>query len=310
MKVSLAGGVIGALIVVNAAAFVAVDQHFQVSADASPAPATSGIPAAASSTTDTSTPPASSSSTGSQTPSQTTSLATDDVSSPGVSVIAASGKRGWRAVNSGACGANSSVTVQATEDSGRTWTTKAEAPAGAMQSISLSGSGRLQLSGQTTGDCSHAVWLLTGDTWSKSSSASWLPAGARSGKVVHGSSTRQACDRGWVIDLAVAGDTADVLCSTGEVRAIPADGSAKTIYQSADALSIGTTGDNTLIVARTASGCDGVQLAKVSQGSAQPITCVAGATKAVDLTFAGDNGWLVAAHNTWTGTSTGDWSKS
>lgn len=306
MKMSLVGGAIGALVLVNAGAFAAVHQHFQV-----PAASASAAPA---SPTPSATNPGASPGTPTGAPSRSAPAsskpAADVVNALGVSVIAADGQRAWRAVNSGECSANSSVTVQQTQDGGRTWTTKAAAPAGAMQNISLSGSGRLQLSGQTSGDCSPAVWLLDGDTWSKSSSASWLPAGARSGQVAHGSSTLKACDRGWVIDLAVAGDTADVLCSTGEVRAVPPSGSPKTIYQSADALSIGTTGDNTLVVARTSKGCDGVQLATVEKGSAQPITCVQGASKATDLTFAGDNGWLVAAHNTWTGGVTGDWSKS
>ncbi|MGN6413369.1 hypothetical protein [Flexivirga sp.] len=310
MKMSLVGGAIGALVLVNAGAFAAVHQHFQVPA-ATASAATASLTPSPSTSNDTMTTPATGTPTGaSPAGSASASMKVDAVDPLAVSVIAANGQRAWRAVNSGECSANSSVTVQQTQDGGRTWTTKAAAPAGAMQSISLSGSGRLQLSGQTSGDCSHAVWLLTGDTWSTSSSASWLPAGARSAKVLHGSSTRQACDRGWVIDLAVAGDTADVLCSTGEVRAIPTSGSPKTIYQSADALSIATTGGNTLVVARTAKGCDGVQLVTVAKGSAQPITCVQGASTATDLTFAGDNGWLVAAHNTWTGGVTGDWSKS
>lgn len=80
------------------------------------------------------------------------------------------------------------------------------------------------------------------------------------------------------------GDTADVLCSDGAVRTVAGDGKVTTAYQRAGLIAIGMTGDNTLVVARTVSGCDGVEMDKVSDGSAHRITCVKGASTAVDLT--------------------------
>lgn len=303
MKVSLVGGAIGALVLVNAAAFVAVDQHFQVTADASPMASSSEVSA----------PPSTASSAVTSAATATTATATaasGPVRSPGVFVTAVTADRGWRAFNSGGC--NGSVQVQATQDGGRTWSTVAKPPAGAADAIGIDGSGHLQLSGQASQGCAQQSWSLgTAGSWYTSTAASWAPKDAQSSAVIHGGKQQKACASGSVIDIATAGNAADVLCSDGTVRSVSADGKAQTVYQGSGLISIGTTSDNTLVVARSASGCDGVQLDKVVKGgSAQQVTCVKGASKAVDLTFAGDNGWLVAAHNTWTGTATGAWSKS
>ncbi|MFC6705754.1 hypothetical protein [Flexivirga alba] len=301
MKLSLAGGVVGVLVVVNAAAFVAVEQHFQVATGQVAAGPSSAQPAAAD---------VGASSPSANVPAKsTTPPVVAHLGAPSVVVTAVNATRAWRAANSGGCAG--SVQVQATKDGGVTWTTLAASPAGTADGIGIDGNGHLQLSGQAANGCTHNVWTLDTGAWSASTSpASWAPAGAQSPDVIHNGHRAKACDAGSVIDLAVAGDTADVLCSTGAVRAVPAGGAAKTIYQSADALSIGTTKDNSLVVAQTEEGCDGVELATVSGGSAKKITCVQGASKAVDLTFAGNHGWLVAAHNTWTGGTSGDWSKS
>lgn len=297
MKISLVGGIIGALVLINAGTLVAVDRHFQVAAvPSSTQPVGTNAAPSPNITAATASPVA-------------TAAAGGPVSSPGVFVTAVSADRAWRASNSGGCGGT--VQVQATQDGGRTWTTLAKPPAGAATAIGIDGTGHLQLSGQASDGCRQQTWSLsTGGSWYAAGAASWAPEGVTSSDVIHAGKRLRACAAGSVIDIATAGDHVDVLCSNGTVRAVSAKGPAATVYQSPGLLSIGTTSDDSLVVARSMSGCDGVELDKVVGKAAHRLTCVKGASKAVDLTFAGDHGWLVAAHNTWTGAATGNWSKS
>lgn len=302
MKISFVGGAIGALVLVNAAAFVAVEQHFQVSAVASPVASGSAS----------STAPSTASPAATTNPAKTTAATesvADTVRSPGVFVTAANADRAWRAVNSGGC--DGSVQVQTTQDGGRTWSGLAKPPAGAADAVGIDGTGHLQLSGQASQGCAQQSWSLgAAGSWYTSGAVAWTLKGAKSADVIHAGKQLKACGAGSVIDLATAGDAADVLCSDGSVRAVSAAGKADTVYQGNGLISIGTTSDDTLIVARSVKDCNGVELATISNKTAKKLTCVDGASKAVDLTFAGDNGWLVAAHNTWTGGTSGSWSKS
>jgi len=303
MKLAVPTVAIGVLVLADVGAFVAVHQHSH--AVASP-PATSGASAPGpSAALDGPSSTLSSTSTGA-------APASTGVTIPARSVFATAinAERAWRAVNSGGC--NGSVQVQATRDGGRTWTTLAKSPAGAADSIGIDGSGHLQLSGQASDGCAQKSWsLATGGSWYVSDAGSWVPKDAKSGAIARAGKQRQACDAGPVIDIATAGNVADVLCSDGTVRKVSGNGEPATIYQDAGLLSIGTAGDKTVVVARSVTSCNGVELdILTSSGSAQPITCVQGAPKAVDLTFAGDKGWLIAANNTWTGGVSGNWSKS
>lgn len=303
MKISVPAAAIGVLVLADLGAFVAVHQHSR--AMAGPA-VTSTAPA-----------PQTSSSLGGPSSAQPSAAATGVASSARAAIpartvfaTAVSADRGWRAVNSGGC--NGSVRVQASQDGGRTWSTLAEPPAGAADAIGIDGTGHLQLSGQASGGCAQKSWsLANGGSWYASDAGDWVPKGAKSGAVMHAGKQVQACDAGAVIDIATAGNAAEVLCSDGTVRKVTASGKPQTVYQGAGLLSIGTAGDKTIVVARSVPGCDGVRLDTLAaSGSAQPITCVQGAPKAVDLTFAGDKGWLIAANNTWTGGVSGNWSKS
>ncbi|MBB2890191.1 hypothetical protein [Flexivirga oryzae] len=307
MKASLTGAVIGGLVLVNAVALVAVEQHFKVTAEASPAASGSTNPLLSGTTA----PSAESSSPSVAAASSPSSSAAagGKVMSPGVFTVAADGSRAWRAVNSGGCDGGS-VQVQATQDGGVTWTTLGTVSAGAADGLGFDASGLIQLRGEASSGCTQGAWSLSTDgSWATSTPTSWAPKGAKSADVTYQGKQHQACASGTVIDLATADANVDVLCSTGDVRTVTPAGKASTVYTAAGLISIGTTQDNTLVVARTVSGCDGVELDKIVNSKADSMTCVKDASKAVDLTFAGDHGWLVAANNTWTGTTSGDWSK-
>jgi len=310
MKASLTGAVIGGLVLVNAVALLAVEQHFHPAAEASPA--AGGSTNSLLSTGTAAAPPksggdASVAAASSQPGSPEKG---GKVTSAGVFVVAADGSRAWRAVNSGACDGGS-VQVQATQDGGVTWTMLNTPPVGAADGLGFDGAGLLQVRGEASNGCAPGAWSLATDgSWASSDVSAWAPKGVNSPDVTYQGKEHNACDSANVIDVATAKDTADVLCSDGSVRTVTSGGKASTIYRAAGLISIGTASDNSLVVARSDDKCDGVALDKISGGSAHRLTCVADASKKVDLTFAGDHGWLVAAHNTWTGTTSGDWSKS
>lgn len=298
MKISVVAGAMVALALANTGLFVMVDAH---SGGAAASASSDSVASVTPTTTGSSS--SSASSTGPATPSAT---ARDG---SGVFVVAVSGTRAWRVVSSGGC--SGSVQVAATRNGGRTWTGLAKPPVAAANGIGIDENGRLVINGRRSNGCASGTWSLSGGAWFNSSPSTWLRTGGRTGEVTQGGHKLTACDNGWVADLATSGSSGvDVLCSTGDVRSVSSGGATKTIYRSADVISIGTTADNSLVVARTVNGCDGVELDEIKDGTPQRITCLQGASGTADLTFTGDNGWFVTAHGTWTGGPSGSWSKS
>lgn len=292
MKVSISAGVIGALVAANAVLLVAVQRH------AHGPDATAEVSAAATSHGE----------TPSAAPSGPGLSAIPTPIGPSISVVALDDRRAWRSVSAGGCAGR--TLVQRTRDGGHTWTALAKPPARATVGIGIAADGNLQLNARGKPTCSFGTWELSGTTWSKSTTDSWLPKAAQNVAVVHDGAVQQPCETGRVTDLAVVGDAAYTLCSTGEIRRVTSNGSAQPVVRTTGAVSIGTADDKTLIVARRTDGCHGLALEKVVGGSAQHLTCVQGVSAPADLTFAGERGWLVGAQGTWTGGVSGSWSKS
>lgn len=296
MKVSTAGAVIGVLALANIALFAAVeasngaDRQVSARADNSLA-VVDPTPTATGSAGSTPSPP-----TGTTAP-----------SAPRVVAVAGGADRAWRAISPAGCGR--AVRVQVTTNGGRTWTEAPSPQVRTANGLGFDAAGHLFLTGRSGGECASGAWSLSAGSWAPVVSSRWHRTGEPSADLTLSGRRHQVCTDGWVVDLAVGTSAANVLCSNGDIRAVPARGAVRTLLHSTAVFSIGTAGGNTLVAARTASGCDGVELDKVSDGTVHRITCVQGADSDVDLTFAADAGWLIGADATWTGGLGGTWSK-
>ena len=303
MKAPATAVTLGVLVAANLGLFVAVDHHLTRPV-ARAAPTTQRTVEPSSATTSLAASPTSSAASTTSSSSPTSSRAPG----PAVYVVARGQRTAWRVAGSAECG--NAPKVQETSDGGVTWQKVTAPPAGGVTGARTDSAGHLVITGRTADGCRPTSWVLQDTTWTADATTTWSSTGDPGPDVLHNGKKVAACDSGSVLDTASTSSGLDVLCSTGDVLSVSSGSAASTtLFQSSDLLSIATEPDDTLVVARTSDGCDGVQLDEVSGGVTHSITCVKGAAAPVDLTFSGYYGWLVAPHNTWSGQLTGDWSK-
>ena len=227
-------------------------------------------------------------------------------------IVAASATRAWRAVL-GTC-ADGGASLEVTDDGGKTWTKRA-APTGALGRVQPVGEAGRGFVIAARAGCVVGEYPTDdeGKTWRgpRAVDGGWsrTPGGASRQTVITPERTdARPCGSAAVVDVARASaSSAYALCADGRLMRSTNGGagwSRAAAIDGALALSVrpdraGVTG----YVARVTSQCSGVEVARVSDGSAAKVACVQTDANTsggrVSLSVVESAGWLSVGGKTW-----------